>query len=74
MKAFVLEATIIDHPEYECFVGVFATMDGAIESATTKLRAEECDIIITRSGDTRCVVTTDDGLSRYFIHQVEIGK
>lgn len=82
MKVFVAECTIVDHPDYECFEGVYRTASLAIKRATQTLEEEMRDF-----GEEETVEVTDNKLTGrrdsyhvtyngctcdWFIHSVEI--
>ncbi len=82
MKVYVAEVTICDHPDYECFEGVYRTSEEAIKRAVAALEEEvndcgEGEVTVHENSNGGWRVTIDwedddDCLSDWFIHAVEI--
>lgn len=74
---YILEAQLVDHPQYETFVDVFLYKSAAIQEAIDIIKQTmvedgiEGDVVVKRISDTQHVVT-DNELSKYYITQREV--
>ncbi len=75
----IVEAQIVDHPDYETFVEAFAHANDALDFAIEKVTADVVDfgddsssVVVTTISDTQTRVSDRDGMSLYFVTRVEL--